>query len=187
MTAPRTTRKRRVAATVELPQTDGQPTDDTAGDTAPDDKAPDFEVILPETGYLIVDGMACRVRRLQTREVMAGVRCLVNSLGATAVSQIDFDLPFEEQRNNIVGMLLVAAPDAADEVLELLASLVEPVDSSRKDELAKIMRNPPPSVTLDVIEVVVKQEKDDFGALMGKARQLLGYAQALQRTGKKGT
>jgi hypothetical protein len=84
-------------------------------------------------------------------------------------------------------MVLVALPDAMDEVLKLLASLVEAKDPKDATTLEAIMYNPPPAVTIDVIGVVFEQERTDFAALVGKVRPLLGYAQALQRTGKAGT
>lgn len=208
MTAPNTstTRKRRtsprvVPATVDLPEP--EPQQGEAGDTTQpgsSDAVADLEVIFPDPTMLEVAGIPASVRRLQTREVMAGVRVLVNEMGA-GITELDLNAlmitPEEGDddaaaklaaaQSSLMGFLLVATPNAADEILKLLASLVEPKDPSDAKTLAKIMENPPPGVTLDVVGAVFAQERDDFAALVGKVRPLLGYAQALQRTGKAGT
>lgn len=187
MTAPksRTRRPRLEPATVELPaDADGE----AGGEPQPgsSDTATDLEAIFPDPSALTVLGIPVTVRRLQTREIMSGIRILVDQLG-TNITQLDLDKGFAEQRDEIVGMVLVALPDAADEVLKLLASLVEAKDKKQQATLEAIMFNPPPAVTIDVIGVVFEQEHADLTALVGKVRPLLGYAQALQRTGKAGT
>jgi hypothetical protein len=179
-----TTRKSpaRVPATVELPDLDGE----AGAEHSEPGTTPDLEPILPDPGSLTILGIPVTVRRLQTREIMAGIRILVNEMG-TGITAVDLDTPMDQQRDTLVALVLTAAPNAADEVLKLLASLVEPRDKRQVTTLAAIMDNPPPAVTLDVLAVVWAQEYDDLSALVGKARQLLGYAQALQRTRTAGT
>lgn len=194
MTAPKTTTSRRPRraraaepATVELPDLNGQQGE--AGEPAQpgsSDTVADLAPILPDPTSLEIIGIPATIRRLQTREVMAGIRILVDQLGS-GITEIDLDLGFEEQRDKILGMVLVALPDAADDVLKLLSGLVEAKDPKQAKTLEAIMHNPPPGVTIDVIAVVFEQEREDFAALVGKVRPLLGYAQALQRTGKAGT
>lgn len=205
MTAPKTTTRRRGTrvqpATVDLPGIDtegeaGGPLQPGSNDT----EATDLEVIFPDPTRLVIEGIPATVRRLQTREIMAGIRILVNEMGAgiteldlgalmTTPGEGDADAAakLDQAKASLLGFLMVAAPNAADEILKLLASLVEAKDLADAKTLAKIMDNPPPAVTLDVIGAVFAQERDDFAALMGKVQPLLGYAQALQRTGKAGT
>lgn len=200
MTAPmRRTRKTRVVepATVDLPM----PAQDEAGTEDPgSSSAPDLEAIFPDPSKLTILGISATVRRLQTREIMAGIRILVDQLGSS-ITEIDLDAlrptsgdddeeaqaKREAQKQHILGMLLVAAPDAADEILKLISGLVEARDATQQATLEAIMFNPPPAVTLDVIGVVIEQERDDLTALVGKARQMFGFAQALQRTQRAGT
>lgn len=188
MTAPRTRKPRAVApATVDLPLDDSA-AGEAGGATQPgsSDTTADLGPILPDPANLTILGIPVLVRRLQTREVMAGIRILINEMGS-GITEIDLDKPMEQQRDTLIGLVLTAAPNAADDVLKLLAGLVEAKDPGQAKTLEAIMNNPPPGATLDVIAVVWAQEHEDLGALLGKARQLLGYAQALQRTRKAGT
>ena len=207
MTAPKTRNPRAVPATVELPDLNGQ-TAGEAGDTAQpgsSDTVADLDPIFPDPSKLTILGIPATVRRLQTREIMGGIRILVDQLG-TNITKLDLDVlmaarkdedddetkaqreaQLAEQKQNALGMLLVAAPDAIDEILKLLGGLVEAKDPAQQEILESIMFNPPPAVTLDVIGVVWDQEREDFQALVGKVRTLLGFAQALQRTGRAGT
>lgn len=199
MTAPRKPRTRVVPAAVELPDLG----EADAGTPEPE-PAPDLDAILSDPTTLTVVGIPVTVRRLATREIMAGIRILVNEMGAgiteldlkTLMAKPDEDdeealAKLEQAKASLMGFLLVATPNAADEILKLLASLVEIKNPDQNPTLAKtlkqIMENPPPSVALDVVGVVFAQERDDFTALVGKARPLLEYAQALARTGKQGT
>jgi hypothetical protein len=189
MTAPKTrTRKARAAepATVELPDLDAG--GEAGGETQPgsSDTTTDLEAIFPDPAALTVLGIPATVRRLQTREIMAAIRILVDQMGS-GITQFDLDKPFEDQKTELVSMLFVAVPDAADEVLKLLSGLVEARDPEQQKTIEAIMYNPPPAVTIDIVGVVFEQEREDFAALVGKVRPLLGYAQALQRTGKAGT
>jgi hypothetical protein len=191
MTAPKTRKPRAsrpAPATVELPELNGHLEGEAGDATQPgsSDTVTDLDAIFPDPTQLEVLGIPATVRRLQTREIMTGIRILVDQLG-TNITHIDLDKGFDEQRDVILGMVLVALPDAMDEVLKLLASLVEAKDPKDATTLEAIMYNPPPAVTIDVIGVVFEQERTDFAALVGKVRPLLGYAQALQRTGKAGT
>lgn len=183
MTAPerptRTRRARAQPATVDLP-------DDIGIEQPVADPTPDLGLIFPEPGNLTIVGIPATVRRLATREIMAAIRILVNEMG-TGITALDLDTPMDTQRDALLGLVLTAAPNAADEVLMLISGLVTAKDPRHTRDLAVIMDNPPPAVTLDVLAVVWEQEHHDLTALVGKARQLFGYAQALQKTQKAGT
>lgn len=151
-----------------------------------DGPGPDLEVILPDPANLTIRGIPATVARFQTRELLMAVRIITNGMGA-GLGSIDFDVPLEEQRQVLIGLILASAPDAANELIDLLASVTTAKNKTQRDELAAIMVNPPIDVTLDIATVVLVQERDDVSALVGKARQLLGYVQAMYRTKTKGT
>jgi len=202
MTAPRTTtRRRRTAvspAVVELPK-DAQGEGEAGSAAQPgssDTIAADLEPIFPDPTNLTILGIPAIVNRLQTREVMAVIRIVINEMGG-AVTELDLaslsptagqnPAKAEAAKQQILGFLIVALPNAADEIIKLLSGLVEPKDPTQSKVLDAIMHNPPPAVTLDLLSVVWDQERDDLTELLGKARQLFGFAVALQRTGKAGT
>lgn len=148
--------------------------------------AADLTEILPDPTRLTVAGIPVRVRRFQTRELMALVRVITTGMGA-GITQLDLNGPKDEQLQVLFGLLITAIPEAGDEFVDLLSLIVEPVDKANKQAIADIMGNPPLDVTMDVMAVVFIQEKDDLSAIVGKARMLLGHMQALYRTGKRGT
>lgn len=214
MTAPKTTAPRRRRTTPKIaPAIVELPTGGEAGDaTQPgsSDAVTDLEAILPDPTNLTVLGIPAKVNRLQTREIMTGIRLLVAEMGESITSldigalmtsdddvegddeeaqerRAELARKRDEQKQNLFSFLLVAAPGMIDELLKLFSGLVEARNSDQAQTLTAIMYNPPPAVVLDVMGVIWAQEQADLRALMGKAQQLLGYAQALQRTKKAGT
>jgi hypothetical protein len=149
----------------------------------------DFEVILATPGELIVAGIPARVKRIRTRELMLAVRVLSSGVGA-GLAHIDWD-DRENLQTNMVALLITAIPDAYDEFVDLVRALVEPAepihDSDTQRTWNQEMANPDVETTMDVIAVLVAQERDVIPVLLGKARTLLKASSALFRTGKKGS
>ncbi|MFE2751562.1 hypothetical protein ACFXGA_06115 [Actinosynnema sp. NPDC059335] len=147
----------------------------------------DFEVILAEPGHLTVAGIPARVKRIRTRELMLAVRVLTSGVGA-GLAHIDWD-DRDNLQVNLAGLLLSAIPDAYDEFVDLVRALVEPAepiqDSDTQRAWNQEMANPEVETTVDVIAVLVAQERDVIPVLLGKARTLLKASSALFRTGKK--
>jgi hypothetical protein len=151
---------------------------------------PDLEVIAPPEGTVDVAGVTCTVRRIRTRELMMLARVLTAGLGdhldlLSLGSEGEDDDSWQERGT---ALLLMAIPDAHEEVLELLRVLVVPrqkiVDEEVRNLFAKEMANPDPGVVMEVFAVLVAQEKDTFPALLGKARQVFGMVTALFAKGK---
>lgn len=202
MTAPRKTTRRKTttvtAAALEAPDapsiaavpTAVTITDPNAGaDETVDEPVEDLDSILPDPTKLVVAGIPVWIRRLQTRELLLAIRAITAGMGV-GLTRIDLTGDLEEQMPVIAGLLITAIPDAPDEFLGLLRAVTVPretADAKARDDLAAIMANPPIDVTMDVLLAILVQEKDDLMALVGKARQMLSYVQALYRTGKRGT
>ena len=198
MTAPRTTARRRrttVPAVVELPKdAPGEGEAGSQADVVSSEPTADLEPIFPDPTNLTIIGIPATVGRLQTREIMAVIRIMVNEMGG-AVTDLDLEslspganpAKAEQAKQAMLGFLIVALPNAADEIIKLLSGLVTAKNKAQAQTLEAIMHNPPPAVTLDLLSVVWDQEKDDLTDILGKVRQLFGFAMALQRTGKAGT
>jgi hypothetical protein len=137
---------------------------------------------MPDPALIDIAGMPVRIRRLQTRELLLAIRVLTVGMGA-GIASVDLSADKEELTQTVLALLITAIPDAPDELLDLLAALVEPRNKSDKQALGELMGNPPIDVTMDILGAVVAQEKDDLAALVGKARQLFGFAQVLTRKG----
>lgn len=142
----------------------------------------DLDVILPVGGVVVVDGIDARVRRLKTREFLSLIRVLTTGMGP-AIGKISLtpDDP-EKLQGELVGLFLVAVPNAIDEFAEFLLSIVEAVNPSDQPKLLKAMVNPEAEVLLDVLTVLAEQEKDDLSVLAGKGRAAIARIQTVYRS-----
>jgi hypothetical protein len=137
------------------------------------DQQSDLDVILPDTATVAVGSTKCRVKRVRTRELFMLARILTNGAGRS-IQHIDFK--GDEAREQVIAALVMAVPEAPDEVLDLVKALLHPADPISKEEMAGLqaeLDNPDPDVIIDVIEVVADQERDTIGLLVGKVTKLL--------------
>lgn len=153
--------------------------------TAKKNETVDLEAILPNEGKLDVEGIDCIVRRLKSREFLQLVRVLTTGLGPS-ISQINLAGDQEELQGQLIGMILMAIPEAADEFGDFVFSIVEPVNRADKNELREKLQNPELDVLIDVLTIVVVQEAPDFQSLVGKVKAALKLVQGTYRrpTGK---
>ena len=143
---------------------------------------PDLEVILPVGGIVVVEGIEARVRRLKSREFLSLIRVVTTGMGP-AIGQISLspDDP-EALQGELIGLFLVAVPNAIDEFAEFLMSIVEAVKPSEQGRVVKEMVNPDAEVLLDILTVLAEQEKDDLSMLAGKARAAIARIQTVYRS-----
>lgn len=162
-------------------------TTDTASDTttAPAHQPDDLAVLLPDELGVTVAGHACTVHRINMRELMLLVKVLMAGVGDRISELEGLDSDAEDYNAQLVTFLAAAVPDAWDEFVELLVAIVKPTDaavradSRARQQVREALDNPPPKLFLDVIEIVVAQEREDFEVILGKLRTLLAAATAL--------
>lgn len=152
----------------------------SAGATTPEKDQPDLEVISPSTGELTIRGIKCRVNRLKTREILLLLRVFTRTFGEN-IGELGINLDDEddETASRLAGILIVAIPEGIEEFIDLFAGLVEPVgklNDAQRRELDEELRNPDPDVAVEVIDIIVEQEKDDLKSLLGKVRALWSKA-----------
>ena len=82
--------------------------------TAVEEKSVDVDAIIPANGKVSVEGIPCTVRRLKSREFLQLVRVLTTGLGPS-VAQFDLNGSEEDLQGKMLGMILMAIPEAADE------------------------------------------------------------------------
>lgn len=141
----------------------------------------DLDLILPEGGIVEIDGIKARVKRLKTYEFLGLMRVITNGLGPS-LGQHEWDTSDEEQlKADLVAMVITAMPNAAEEFIVFLRSVLEPVDPDQAAALALAMRNPDPIDSIDVIGVLVDQEAPDLSVLAGKARAWISKIQKTMR------
>lgn len=140
---------------------------------------PDTEVILPPpfTGRIMVtlgtgEIVECGVKRLRAREFLALLRVFTTGFGDGIAKITLAGEDADEMQGQILGMMLVAIPEAIEEFLDFMVQVVEPVEGDPK-RLRKALVDPDVNMLLDVAEAIAIQEKDDLWALLGKARAAL--------------
>lgn len=126
-------------------------------------------------------GMQVNLQRLQTRQLFRLLKILTHGGMASGVlSSLDFSLAEGDFMQRLVTLLLLSIPDADQEALEFIATMVEPagivkrpkLSQEEKDanqklwaELNQALVNPDPADTIDLIVAIVEQEAPEFQAL----------------------
>jgi hypothetical protein len=141
-------------------------------------EVPDLDVIVPEHGELLVEGIPAVVKRLKSKEFLSLIRVLTVGLGA-GIGDIDLSGNEEEVKNKMTGLFILAIPEAVEEFGAFLFSVVDAKNPHERNDLRKAMDNPEIEVMLDVLTLVILQEKDDFASLVGKAKASLSKIQSL--------
>lgn len=137
------------------------------------DRQEDVDVIVPMlTERFVIEGIDVRVGRLRTREMLSLLGILTKGLG-DHIGQLDFDSDDENEFGaKMIGLMLVAIPEAQDEFIDFVQRIVVPVDKSDQTKLYKLLDNPELETLMDVAERVVAQEKGELSQLVGKARAM---------------
>lgn len=144
--------------------------DDTTGAAEPED----LEVILPDLSEPVtLGGIQARVRRLKTREFAALLKIITTGLGgALSTIRVDLASPATAARD-FGALLMLAVPNAIEEMINFLAVVCEPVDENDRPALAKYLRdNPDIEDLMVVVERVAEQERDEIRMLGGKAQSM---------------
>lgn len=158
---------------------------DLIGGTRTDDAVEDLEAIVPEPGGTVtVGGVVARVNRLKTREFLALLRVLTRSFG-DGLAKIQLTLDDEEElKSEMLGMMVVAIPEAIDEFVAFVQVVCKPLDPKDTKALRDELDNPEIDEMMEIAEMVVIQEIDDLRALAGKAQSMWSRIQGVYQTRK---
>ena len=124
----------------------------------------DLDVITPTGEDLTVGGMRAEVKPLRMRELMAFSRVISSGLGP-AVSSVR---PGADGWNGfeIGALVAVAIPNAIDEFCAFLTEVVVAKNPAERGAMGIYLNdNPDISELLDVVGVILSQERENFGAL----------------------
>lgn len=153
--------------------------DEQNTNTTDTDGSGGLDTILPEPGTVTVDGVRCQINRLRMRELMKLVRVLTTGVG-DGLSRLDYSAGDDAFAQQLLGLAIVGIPEAEDEFAELLQAVVVPVDPRYSEQVREAMDNPEADLLVDIIQLVVAQEQESFGALLGKLRNLIGTTATLR-------
>jgi len=148
---------------------------------------------VPET-YTLESGVEVKVVDLKTRQFFRLLRIMTRGGGA-ALANLDLN-PNQDPQGFAVKLavtVLLAIPEAEQETIDFLCSMVEPVglkegkkltkdEEAANDDLWKkvgleLAENPELGDTLGLIELIVKREAEDIQALGKKVMSMFSLAQ----------
>lgn len=168
---------------------------DTVQDTETDRLDPQGSLVVLSTGTKV------EIQRLKLRQLFRLLRIITRG-GAAYLPMLREALTTgtsDEERANefgtqLIAIALVALPEAEDEAVEFIMSVVEPhgllkgknkADFQRNDEmrqnLAEELYNPEPEDAITIIESVVNREKGDLVAL---GKRLMAAFKVAEKTGQ---
>lgn len=161
---------------------------------------PETAAILSEPEEItLAGGRPVLIQRLKTIQMLRLLRVFTKGIGTEAVSSIDLDGEPEELVQNLLLLSLMAVPEAEEETIEFVQSLVLPVGlikepkskadrEANQDLLTEFfmeMQNPELDDLISILEVVFRNEAPHLVAL-GKRLVALLKAQQKSQTAKSG-
>ena len=136
--------------------------------TAKSEVKPDVESILPEEAQLTIAEMDVEISRLNLREFLSLMNVITTGMGHN-IRNVDFSAPQDELIPQMLGLLMMAVPKAADETIDFVRLVVKAKNKTDAAALDLYLRNPDLDVFMDVIAKVIEQEAGELKELMGKA------------------
>ncbi len=177
-----------------MSQTDEREDEELAAAVS-DDGDSELDRIDPVPDYLTLrSGLEVHLLPLRTRQLFKLLRIITHGAGQQLLtSGIDFADEPQVFIQKLLGLVLFSIPDAEQEAIDFLQSMVEPADLCEKQvrDMSKSERegniaawtalnvelyNPDPGDTIDIIEVIVQRESGDLQALGKRLRQFLELA-----------
>lgn len=164
--------------------------------TAPD--TIDIDTILGDPkSVTLASGSKVNVQRLKTRQLLRLLRVLTRGVGP-ALTEFNFGGEQSGLTQQILGMVLMSIPEAEDETVDFILSMVTPEgfnespksDADRKKNedlfhaMAKELDNPELDDLITIMEVVIQAETPHIVAL-GKRLATLLTAHQKSETAKK--
>lgn len=138
----------------------------------------------PTQPLMLTSGTVFRIKQMRLREMLRLLRII--SYGATNMVDaldLNFDEP-DEFVQTFVAMVIFAIPEAEDQTVDFLQSMVDighptgnpKLDDTARLELAREMANPDLQEAVTIITAIVAHEGRDLAALGKRLRSLFAVA-----------
>lgn len=170
------------------------PLDESDSDALEADPEKDEITSLLETPngpFELTSGTRVVVRQLKLREFLALLR-IVTRGAAPALGNVslDFDNP-NQFVQSLLGIVLFAIPEATEETIEFVQTVVEPADLPKDTKAALALReslyeelfNPDLEDLINIVAVVVASEGSDLQKLGKRLKTMFGVASKMGLTG----
>lgn len=163
----------------------------------------DVETLAPEPTQLeLSSGTVIEIERLKTRQLFRFLKILTVGAGAALADlKIDGESDPADLAQELVALLLVSIPDAEDEAMDFVRSMVKPLglvapERSKNDRVANVAKyeelyleldNPEIEDTIAILEKVIRTEAPNMLALGKRLAALLPSAAKPTSSSKKPT
>lgn len=142
--------------------------------------------------YELASGKVVRIVRLKTRETLKLLKIVTHGAGASLTS-IDWSAVSGDASafaGQLIAVLTMAVPNAEEETLDFIQSMVEPVELNQRprskadrdsnqelwDDIALDLINPEIEDTIGILTNIVRQEAGDIQALGKRLRVMIPMA-----------
>lgn len=167
----------------------------------------DIQSIAPENQTIeLASGVFVDVVPLKTREFFKLIKIITNGAGPVLGRMDLFESGLEDNEfaGKLIGLVIMAVPNADDEAVEFIQAMVRPsglieksyadlnkADRERNeflwDQLFEQTANPEIEDTISIIEAIIKREAGDLQRLGKRIRSMLEVAQKTGQLGSQGT
>lgn len=144
----------------------------------------------PNGPFELTTGTKVVIRQLKLREFLRLLKIISRGAAFSGGLQLDFDDP-NQFVQTLIAMVLLAIPEAEDETIEFVQSMVDPanISSDRKTAieqrtaLFEELDNPEIEDLINVIGVIVASEGRDLQKLGKRLKTMFGVASKMGLTG----
>ena len=152
--------------------------------------ATEIEAINPELAtFEFEDGFEVKVSRLKTIQLLKLLRILTRGAGSVLEDFGGSLLSGDEEEigGKLIGLLIFAIPEAEDETMEFLRSMVEPTQKVPGNgravkeqnllleaQVDEVLINPPLGDTIGLISRIIENEKSEMARLGKQLGSILG-------------
>lgn len=145
----------------------------------------------PNGPFELSSGSRVVVKQLKLREFLALLRIVTRGAAPALGSvSLDFDNPTQFVQS-LLGIVLFAIPEATEETIEFVQTVVEPADLPRdakaaiaaRESLMQELFNPELEDLINIVAVVVASEGSDLQKLGKRLKTMFGVASKMGLTG----
>lgn len=146
----------------------------------------------PNGPFELSSGTRVVVRQLKLREFLALLRVVTRGAApAMGNLSLDFDNP-NQFVQSLLGIVLFAIPEATEETIEFVQTVVEPADLkgldaksalAKREQLIDELFNPELEDLINIVAVVVASEGSDLQKLGKRMKTMFGVASKMGLTG----
>lgn len=181
-------------STPEVEEAKTKPLDQS--DTEPLEADPEKDEIAalletPNGPFELASGTRVVVRQLKLREFLALLRIVTRGAAPALGSvSLDFDNP-NQFVQSLLGIILFAIPEATEETIEFVQTVVEPADLpkdakaaiAKREDLIDELFNPELEDLINIVAVVVASEGSDLQKLGKRLKTMFSVASKMGLTG----